>query len=132
MTTPPEWPREAEAAAMSDDARLTFRYPGVVKGSYGYYNDGEKRGDSNGWESYGPRFSEGDVVGCGVFSDACFFTKNAEFLGVAFRGVQKRGLHPTVGLSSIIFGAITAKANFGQKAFRYDLDWERVRSLCRR
>ena len=113
---------------MSDDARMTFRLPGDVKGSYGYAYDGEKLGDGGSWESYGPRFSKGDVVGCGVFSDVCFFTKNAEFLGVAFRGVQREGLHPTVGLCN---GA-DAKANFGQKAFQYDLDWERVRSLCGR
>ena len=131
MMTLPERPREAdEAAAMSDDALLTFRDPGDVKGSYGYAWDGKKRSDGGSWESYGPEFSKGDVVGCGVVSDVCFFTMNAEFLGEAFRGVQKRGLYPTVCLYT--YEGCTAKANFGQKAFRYDLDWERVRRLCGR
>ena len=77
----------------------------------------------SGYESYGPSFGTGDVIGCGIVNRSCFFTKNGEFLGVAFKDVPT-GLHPTVGINA---GNIV-DGNFGQKAFNYDI--ERVRQLC--
>ena len=62
--------------------------------------------------------------------------KNGEFLGVAFRGVQRTGtgtgkkglgLAPAVDMDR---ARSKVEANFGKKPFRYDLDWERVRRLC--
>ena len=103
---------------------MTFRAPGRVKGSYGYSCNGNKGSDGRR-ASYGPRFGKGDVVGCGVFYDACFFTKNGVFIGVAFRGVKRTRplLYPTVWLSGS-----SVEGNFGQSAFTYNLHWERVRS----
>ena len=107
---------------------MTFRAPGGVKNSYGYHGfSGRKWSDGN-WQDYGPTITAGDIVGCGVVGRACFFTKNRDFLGVAFRGVP-RGLYPTVSFGWGIKG--TVEANFGQSSFRFDLDWERVRRLCR-
>ena len=106
---------------------MTFRYPGGVEGSYGYRSDG-KKGASRKWESYGPTFhKKGDIVGCGLINNSCFFTLNGEFLGVAFRGIH-RGLCPTVNIGG---GGSTVEGNFGQKMFRFDLDLESVRQLCK-
>ena len=105
---------------------MTFRVPGEVKNSYGYSGFNGQKGSDNKWQDYGPQFGTGDVVGCGVVGGSCFFTKNGDFLGVAFRGVPG-GLYPKAGL----FEGVTVEANFGESAFRFDLDWERVRRLCR-
>ena len=70
---------------------MTFRGPGAMEGSYGY--TWNRKGASGKWKRWGSQFGKGDVVGCGLIDDACFFTKNGRFLGVAFRGVQ-RGLYP--------------------------------------
>ncbi|GBO99616.1 hypothetical protein EVAR_72057_1 [Eumeta japonica] len=36
-------------------------------------------------ESYGPTFTEGDIIGCGInfINNCCFFTKNGQHLGIA-------------------------------------------------
>ena len=105
---------------------MTFRYPGCVKNSYGYRGvTGQKVSDGK-WQDYGPEFGTGDVVGCGVVGGSCFFTKNGDFLGVAFRGVPG-GLYPTAYLYVV---GQTVEANFGHSTFRFDLDWERVGRLC--
>ena len=119
-------PQAATGTDDDEDHCMTFRWPGDVEGSYGYRGNSGKKWTSSKWESYGHSFDKaGDVVGCGVIDDACFFTKNGELLGVAFRGVQ-RGLYPTVGLG---YGD-TVEGNFGQKVFTFDLDWERMRQQC--
>ena len=61
--------------------------------------------------------------GAGSSTAAAFFTKNGEFLGVAFTEVPT-GLYPTVGLNA----GNAVEGNFGQKAFNYDI--KRVRQLC--
>jgi len=54
-------------------------------GSIAYHgDDGKLFGSGDGDEPpYGPTYTAGDVVGCGVdfVNDRIFFTKNGEFLG---------------------------------------------------
>ena len=90
---------------------------GDVKNSYGYFGlSGIKWGDGKG-QSYGPKFGKGDIVGCGIVDNNCFFTKNGDFLGVAFREVSLLScLFPTVGL----YSKDTVNANFGQHPFRFN------------
>ena len=106
---------------------MLFRLPGWGKNSYGYSGSSGKKICDVNFEPYGPTFKEKDVIGCGVINDKCFFTKNGEFLGVAFRGLP-RNLSPGVDLR---FKGWAVDANFGQRSFKYDLDWDKLISLCK-
>ena len=71
---------------LSDKNAPLSRLPGWDKCSYGYHADDGKAfcGASNAGEDYGPMFTTGDVIGCGLnFVDrTIFYTKNGINLGV--------------------------------------------------
>ncbi|KAG0284746.1 hypothetical protein BGZ96_010904 [Linnemannia gamsii] len=97
------------------------RLPGWEPLSWGYHGD-----DGNGFEGcgngrpFGPVFTTGDVIGCGInFRDmTLFYTKNGIYLGVAFRNL-KGPLYPTVGMRTS--GEIV-EANFGQREFIFNIE----------
>ncbi|KAG0318617.1 hypothetical protein BGZ97_003477 [Linnemannia gamsii] len=97
------------------------RLPGWEPLSWGYHGD-----DGNGFEGcgngrpFGPVFTTGDVIGCGInFRDmSLFYTKNGIYLGVAFRNL-KGPLYPTVGMRTS--GEIV-EANFGQHEFVFNIE----------
>uniref|UniRef100_A0A336LYB1 CSON004347 protein n=1 Tax=Culicoides sonorensis TaxID=179676 RepID=A0A336LYB1_CULSO len=100
------------------------RLPGWDKGSYGYHgDDGNSFCSSGNGQPYGPTFTTGDIIGCGVnlVENTCFYTKNGHHLGIAFRDlpVRKTKLYPTVGLQTP--GEIV-DANFGQEPFKFDIE----------
>ena len=106
---------------------VTFSWPGYTADSFGYRSyDGEKRSNGGDWESYGPNCKVNDVIGCGLLGGDLFYTKNGEFLGVAYRNVP-HGLYPSVYLG---YPSSTVVTNFGQSPFRFRLDWDEVRRLC--
>ena len=97
------------------------RLPGWELNSFGYHaDDGNCFNQSGTGTSYGPKFTTGDIIGCGLnFSERnAFFTKNGAFLGIAFRDL-KGVFFPTVGMRSV--GEIV-ETNFGQKPFRFDIE----------
>lgn len=63
-------------------------FTGWDKGSYGYHgDDGNSFCSSGNGQPYGPTFTTGDIIGCGVnlIDNTCFYTKNGHHLGIAFR-----------------------------------------------
>ncbi|ORE22321.1 SPRY-domain-containing protein [Rhizopus microsporus] len=97
------------------------RLPGWEEHSWGYYGqNGHKSSGPGTDKSYGPRFTTGDVIGCGVdFRDmSAFYTKNGVHLGVAFKKIKETDLYPFIGFKS---PGEKIMANFGSKPFKFDI-----------
>lgn len=90
--------------------------------SYAYHADDGHIFDQCGrGKSYGPTFTTGDVVGCGIdyANQTAFFTKNGLFLGVAFKQVDlSEPIYPCVGLRT---PGEKVSVNFGQERFVFDI-----------
>ncbi|CAG8466920.1 11257_t:CDS:10 [Diversispora eburnea] len=67
---------------------------------------------------YGPLFSEGDTIGCGVnfYDNTLFFTKNG--VNLAYKGIDHGEFFPMIGL---ITKEECIEANFGLRPFKYDI-----------
>ncbi|KAH7104126.1 SPRY-domain-containing protein [Auriculariales sp. MPI-PUGE-AT-0066] len=99
------------------------RLPGWEKLSWGFHgDDGRTFADQRTGSVYGPTFTTGDRVGCGIdFTRGCaFFTKNGRSLGDVFEDIGAHGveLYPSVGLRST---DEAVRANFGQEPFAFDI-----------
>ncbi|KAL1915773.1 uncharacterized protein VTP21DRAFT_6532 [Calcarisporiella thermophila] len=97
------------------------RLPGWEPNSWGYHGDDGCSFNSSGQgRKYGPCFTTGDIIGCGVnfMDNTAFYTKNGVHLGIAFKNLSNSPLFPSVGLRT---PGELVEANFGQRAFRFDI-----------
>jgi Ran-binding protein 9/10 len=98
------------------------RLPGWEKGSWGYHGDDGNSYASQGiGKSYGPTFTTGDIIGCGIdFQKGfAFYTKNGLLLDVAFSNlIFIEVIFPTIGLKS---SGEHVRVNFGKEAFKFDI-----------
>ncbi|KAL9250136.1 Ran-binding protein M-like protein [Drosera capensis] len=101
------------------------RQPGWEVNSYGYHGDDGLlyRGQGKG-EPFGPTYTTGDTVGCGInyavgatFSPLIFFTKNGAIVGSLYKDV-KGPLYPTVAVHSPNEEVVV---NFGKDPFVFDI-----------
>uniref|UniRef100_A0A0N4ZXB3 B30.2/SPRY domain-containing protein n=1 Tax=Parastrongyloides trichosuri TaxID=131310 RepID=A0A0N4ZXB3_PARTI len=99
------------------------RLPGWDANSFGYHgDDGNFFASSGNGSSYGPTFTTGDIIGCGVdfARKNLFYTKNGEFLGFATDKLNiSKDLYPVIGLQT---QGETIDTNFGQKPFRFNFE----------
>merc|ERR1712129_341197 len=98
------------------------RMPGWDKYSYGYHGDdgGIFHDQGQMLRNYGPTFTSGDTVGCGIdyIENAIFFTHNGTFLGYAWKDVNLNlEWFPTVGIDT----ECPLEVNFGKTPFIFDL-----------
>ncbi|KAJ8062364.1 hypothetical protein OCU04_008908 [Sclerotinia nivalis] len=97
------------------------RLPGWEPDSWAYHgDDGHGYAGQSSGKPYGPSFTTDDTIGCGVnFSTgSAFFTKNGDYLGIAFRDIKGK-LFPSVGMKK---PGEHIRVNFGQSPFVYDID----------
>ena len=118
------------------------KLPGWEPDSWAYHgDDGKSFCCQIPGKSYGPTFTSGDVVGCGVnFMTGCaFFTKNGNFLSRcrifqafwkshmttngfldnAFKDLRDIKLYPSIGMKR---PHAHLSVNFGQKPFVFNID----------
>ncbi|KAJ6780277.1 hypothetical protein PWT90_08465 [Aphanocladium album] len=110
------------AIGFSSRAASTARPVGWEPESWGYHaDDGRCFSGQNIGRPFGPTFSVGDVIGCGVnFRDrTAFYTKNGIKIGVAFQDVAKGRLYPSVSMKK---AGEHVLVNFGQTPFVYNID----------
>ncbi|KAL8675207.1 MAG: hypothetical protein Q9168_000460 [Polycauliona sp. 1 TL-2023] len=98
------------------------KLPGWEPDSWGWHGD-----DGNSFccqmtgKKYGPTFTTGDIVGCGInfMTGSAFFTKNGVHQGNAFRDLKDINVYPSVGMKR---PHAQLTVNFGQKPFVFDID----------
>ncbi|ORZ01158.1 concanavalin A-like lectin/glucanase domain-containing protein [Syncephalastrum racemosum] len=98
------------------------RLPGWDQNSWGYHgDDGHSFEGSGTGKTFGPCFTTGDTVGCGInmADNSAFYTKNGTMLGTAFRNISNIPLYPCIGLRT---PGEQVTVNFGQAPFVFDID----------
>lgn len=105
---------------LCDEDVSLAKVPGLDSKSWGYHSDDGRITACKGTaKQYGPKFGQGDVIGCAINfkKNSVFYTKNGLPLGAAFQDV-KGILYPCVGMKK----GMSVYTNFGQDEFRFDIE----------
>ncbi|KAK6940337.1 SPRY domain [Dillenia turbinata] len=109
------------AIGFTSDQFKMRRQPGWEANSCGYHGDDGfvYRGQGKG-EPFGPSFTTGDTVGCGInyASQEFFFTKNGVEVGFPVAKDVKGPLYPTIAVHS---QNEEVSVNFGKEPFVFNL-----------
>ncbi|KAG9397035.1 SPRY domain [Carpediemonas membranifera] len=98
------------------------KQPGWTSDTFGYHgDDGRIFNYSGSGTPWGPKYTKGDVVGCGYIpsSGDVFFTVNGEHIGDAFKGKATGRYCPAIGLHS---NGEAVEVNLGVRPFVFDID----------
>jgi SAM-dependent methyltransferase len=106
-----------------------YMVPGATNISYGYESTGNKL-YNNEHLLYGPSFTVGDTIGCGITPEgAIYYTKNGEFIGIAHypitSKVENKDLFCTIALHS---SSAAVRVNFGQENFKFNTEQAKLPS----
>uniref|UniRef100_A0A7S2JZ83 B30.2/SPRY domain-containing protein n=1 Tax=Leptocylindrus danicus TaxID=163516 RepID=A0A7S2JZ83_9STRA len=98
------------------------KMPGWDSFSYGYHSDdgGIFHAQGDMLRHYGPQFSSGDTVGCGIdyANHGIFYTLNGRFLGYAWLGIDTTmKYYACIGVDT----DLALKINFGQYPYQFNL-----------
>ncbi|GBC05384.1 hypothetical protein RclHR1_00620024 [Rhizophagus clarus] len=100
-----------------------WKLPGWEPNTFGYHgDDGKKfRSSSSMGNNYGPPFTTGDTIGCGInfFNKTAFYTKNGICLGEAFNEINLSDYYPMIGLRS---RNECIEVNFGETPFVFEIE----------
>jgi ATP-dependent RNA helicase DDX1 len=99
------------------------------KDSHGYgYGGTAKKSSNSVFEDYGEKYGTGDTIGCllNLTSSEISFSKNGQFLGVAFRVTTTPD---TAFFPAILLKGTSVDLNFGERPFRYNYQEPVFRSM---
>jgi hypothetical protein len=94
---------------------------GTTSKSYGYTAEGKILHDKPKGDSFGLKYKQKDIVGCGYYisKNSIFYTLNGKFIGWAFKSVEFNNFYATVSLHNL---NDKIAVNFGKKHFLFDIE----------
>ena len=106
---------------LSDKDFVLNKQCGTTSKSFGLTGDGKILHDKPKGDSFGSKFKQRDIIGCGYYfsKNSIFYTLNGKFIGFAFKNVELNNYFATISLHNL---NDRVEVNFGKKNFIFDLE----------